>query len=187
MKKMCLMLVIVISFGLFGCKKSPSEEPKPTQPSVKQEQPATEQAVPAVQETAADAQKALQETTQKTTKDAKLAAEEVKQTLTTAAAEIDLTSSIDTLKEQAKQMSVDALKATAEKYKTKFFSTKSDMTTKMDQLAKIPTTEKLGAEAQTLTKEIQTLTNSLASLKERLTVYVDALKAQGVDISSFKL
>lgn len=186
MKKMCVMLVI-ISFGLFGCKKSPPVEPKPTQPSVKQNQTATEQAAPAVQQTAADAQKALQETTQKATENAKPAAEQVKQTLTAAAAEIDLTSSIDTLKEQAKQMSVDALKAAAEKYKTQLFSTKSDMTTKMDQLAKIPPTEKRGAEAQTLTKEIRTLANSRASLKERLTVYVDALKAQGVDISSFKL
>ena len=151
MKKMCVMLVIVIGFGLVGCKKSP---PKPTA----QDQPATKQAAPAA-----------------------------KHPPTTAAAEIDLTSSIDTLKEQAKQMSVDALKATAEKYKTQLSSTKSELTTKTDQLAKIPSTEKRSAEAQALTKEIMTLTKSWASLRERLAVYVDALKAKGVDTGSFKL
>ncbi len=187
MKKMCVMLVIAITVGLFGCKKSPPAEPKPAQPSVTPKQPATEQAAPAVKQTAADAQKAVQETTQKAAETAKPAVEQAKQALTTAAAEIDLTSSIDALKEKAKQMSVDALKATAEKYKAQFLSTKTNLATKTDQLAKIPAMEKLGTEAQALTKEIQTLTNSLAALKERMTVYVDALKAQGVDISSFKL
>jgi hypothetical protein len=187
MKKMCVILVIVISIGLSGCKKSPPVEPKPAQPAVTQNQPATEQTTPAVEQTAADAQKATQETAQKATESAKPATEQVKQALTAAAAEIDLASPIDTLKAQAKQMNVDALKATAEKYKAQFLSTKTDWTTKTDLLAKIPTMEKLGPEAQALTKEIQTLTSSLASLKERMTVYVDALKAKGVDISSFTL
>lgn len=182
MKKICAMLIIAISIGLFGCKKSPPAESKPTQPSVEQKH-----AAPAVRQTAADAQKALQKTTQKATENAKPAVEQAKQTLTATVAEINLTSSIDTLKEQAKKMSIDALKATAEKYKTQILSTNSNLTTKMNQLAKIPAMEKLGTETQALTKEIQTLTDSLDSLKERMMVYVDALNAQGVDISTFKL
>ena len=98
-----------------------------------------------------------------------------------------MTSPIDTLKAKAKSMSIDALKATAEKYKAQFLSTKSDLASKTDLLSKIPMAEKLGAEAQALTKDIKTLTDALVPIKERMGVYVDALKAQGVDISSFTL
>jgi hypothetical protein len=126
-------------------------------------------------------------TTDKTVETARPAAEEVKQAMITTAADVDLTSSTDKLKEQAKLMSMEALKATAEKYKAQFLSTKSNLETKMDLLSKIPPAEKLSAEAQTLTKDIQTLTSTLASLKDRLAIYVDVLKAQGVDISSFAL
>ena len=180
---MCVMLVIGISVGLFGCKKAPPAAPKAAQPAVTQTQPAAKQAAAPIQQTAADAQKAAQEAAQKAAESAKPAAEEVKQALTTAAAEVDLTSPLDTLKAQAAKMSIDALKATAEKYKTQFLSTKSDITNKTDQMSKMSP----GAEVQGLAKDIQILTNSLASLKERMMVYVDALKAQGVDISSFTL
>jgi hypothetical protein len=49
-------------------------------------------------------------------------------------------------------------------------------------MAKIPETDKLGAEALELTKEMDTLANRLAHLKERLMIYVDALSARGVDV-----
>jgi hypothetical protein len=181
------MLIIAISIGLVGCKKSPPAQPKPAKPPVEQKKPAMEQAAPAIQQTAADAQKALQETTQKAPETALPAVEPAKQALTTAAAEIDLTSSLDTLKEKAKQMSIDALKATAEKYKAQILSTQGDLSTKTDLLSKIPAMDKLGPEAQALTKDIQNLTSSLTALKDRLMIYVDILKAKGVDISSFKL
>jgi hypothetical protein len=179
MKKMCVMLVIGISVGLFGCKKAPPAAPKAPKPAVTQTQPAAEKAAAPIQQTAADAQKATQENAKKAAESAKPAAEQVKQTLTA----IDLTSPLDTLKEQAAKMSVDALKATAEKYKTQFLSTKSDITNKTDQMSKISP----GAEVLALSKDIQILTNSLAPLKERMMVYVDALKAQGVDVNSFTL
>jgi hypothetical protein len=177
------MLVIGISVGLFGCKKAPPAAPKAPKPAVTQTQPAAEQAAAPIQQTAADTQKATQETAQKAAESAKPAAEPVKEALTMAAAEIDLTSPLDTLKEQAAKMSVDALKATAEKYKTQFLSTKSDITNKTDQMSKMSP----GAEVLGLSKDIQILTNSLAPLKERMMVYVDALKAKGVDVNSFTL
>ncbi|MBM4103828.1 MAG: hypothetical protein FJ263_07230 [Planctomycetes bacterium] len=173
MRKICAILVVVMAVGFVGCKKS-----APT------DQPVTEQSA---QSAAAETQKAVQETAAKTMETAKPAAEEVKQALITAAAEVDLTSPIDKLKEQAKQMTVDALKTTAEKYKAQFLSTKKSMETKTDLLSKIPMAEKLGAEAQSLTKDIQTLTSTLASLKDRMAVYVNVLKAQGIDISGFAL
>ena len=182
MKKICLMLVVVICFGSYGCKKSPPTAPKSAKPAVTQTQPAKEQAAPAVPAApqAAPAAPAVPAA-------APAAAEPAKQALSTTPAAIDMTSPIDTLKEKAKSMSIDALKATAEKYKAQFLSTKSDLATKSDALSKIPMMDKLGPEAQALTKDIQNLTSSLTAIKERLAVYVDALKAQGVDISSFTL
>ncbi len=171
MKKLCVLLLVGLSVGLVGCKKEPASTVSGT------EQP------PAVSET----QKALQETATKAVEAAKPALQEVKQALVAKAAEIDLTSSLDQLKEQAKQMSVDALKETAEKYKAQFLATQQDAVAKTETLAKIPMTEKLGAEAQALTKDNKTLTGTLVSLKDRMMVYVDVLKAQGVNISSFKI
>lgn len=172
MKKTCVWLLIGMSMVFVGCKKEPATTGSGTEPA------------PLV---SPDTQKALQETATKAVEAAKPVLQDVKQALVTKAAEIDLTSSLDALKEQAKQMSVDALKATAEKYKTQLLSTQGDMTSKMELLSKIPMTEKLGAEAQALTKDITALTSTISSLKDRMMVYVNALKAQGIDISSFKI
>jgi hypothetical protein len=170
MKKTCVLLLIGLSIVLAGCKKEPKSAGSETNPA------------PMV---SPETQKALQDTAAKAVEAAKPVMQDVKQALVAKAAEIDLTSSLDTLKTQAKQMSVDALKETAEKYKTQFLGTQKDMTSKIDMLSKIPMTEKLGAEAQALTKDITTLTNTMASLKDRMMVYVNALKAQGIDISGY--
>lgn len=176
MKKMILLSCVLAALSFVGCGK---KTPAPKTPT------ASEPAA-APQETF-DAKMAVKETTEKTVQAVKPVVEEAKQALQTAAAEIDLTSSIDTLKEQAGQMSIDALKATAEKYKAQILSVKTDLASKTESLAKVPLAEKLGAEAQALTKEIQTLTSAIAPLKDRMMIYVDALKAKGVDISAFKL
>jgi hypothetical protein len=187
MKKMCVLLLIVMSIGLLGCKKEPAKVKSVKETTA----PAVTETQKSLQETATKAVEAAKPVVQQAAKQAvevaKPALQEVKQALVTKAAEIDLTSSLDIIKEQAKQMSVDALKQTAEKYKAQLLSTQGDMTSKMDLLSKIPMTEKLGAEAQALTKDITTLTSTMASLKDRMMVYVNALKAQGIDISSFKL
>lgn len=179
MKTMILISCVIVGLSLAGCSK---KEPAPSTSQV----PAAKEPVAAPQATF-DAKTVVQETAQKAAETVKPVVEEAKQALQTAAAEIDLTSSIDKLKEQAKGMSIDALKATAEKYKAQLLSTKTDLAAKTGSLAKVPLTEKLGAEAQALTKDIQTLTSSMTSLKDRMMVYVDALKAKGIDISSFKL
>jgi hypothetical protein len=187
MKKMCVMLAIAICFGFAGCKKSSpaTPKPKPAQQAVKPTKTAAEQAAPAMQQMAGEAQKSAEETTEKAAEEAKGAAEEGKEAMIMEAAEVDLTSTIDKLKEQAKSMNIDALKATAEKYKAQYLSMKNDLTTKKDQLAKLTEAGKTGAEVLGLSKDVENLTATLSSLKERMMVYVDALKAQGVDISSF--
>jgi membrane-associated HD superfamily phosphohydrolase len=179
MKKMILMYCIIASLSITGCSK---KEPAPSTSQA----PAAMKPVAAPQATF-DAKTVVQETTQKAAEAVKPVVEEAKQALQTVAADIDLTSSIDKLKQQAKGMSTDALKATAEKYKAQLLSTKTNLTAKTESFAKIPMAEKLGAEAQALTKDIQALTDSMASLKDRLMIYVDALKAKGVDTSSFTL
>jgi hypothetical protein len=184
MKKMILMCCVVAGLVVGCSKKEPTPTPAETSPA-----PAATEPVAAPQATfdAKAVQETVKETAQQATEAVKPVVEEAKQALQTAAAEIDLTSSIDKLKEQAKQMSVDALKSTAEKYKAQILSTKTDLAAKTESLAKVPLTEKLGAEAQTLTKDIKSLTTSMTSLKDRMMVYVDALKAKGADISVFKL
>lgn len=176
MKKTTLVCLVLAGLSMVGCsKKEPNPTPAPA-------------AVPAVAPQATfDAKTVINKTTETAAEAVKPVVEEAKQALQTAAAEIDLTSSIDKLKEQAQQMSVDALKATAEKYKAQILSTKTDLTAKTESLAKIPLTEKLGAEAKVLTSDIKTLTSAMASLKDRMTVYVDALKAKGVDVAGLKL
>ncbi|MBN1392831.1 MAG: hypothetical protein JW947_08525 [Sedimentisphaerales bacterium] len=103
------------------------------------------------------------------------------------AAGIDMTSTLDKLKEQAKSMNVDELKEMAEKYKAQYLSVKNDLTTKNDLLSKLIESKKFGPEIEGLGKDVEILKTTLSSLKERMMVYVDALKAQGVDISSFTL
>lgn len=195
MKKMCVMLAIVICFSFGGCKKTapPSSQPKP--PGARKEP------FPAAAEVNKSAPSVLPAAERKepfpatveankaavTEQAAKPAAEQTAQSLSSTAAAVDLTSPIDKLKEQVKSMDIDALKATAEKYKAQFMTLKNELATKTDLLNKIPLADKLGPDAQSLTKDIQTITSSMSSIKERMGVYVDALKAKGIDISSFAL
>jgi hypothetical protein len=189
MKKMCVLLLIVMGIGLLGCKKEPAKvkSVKETTAPATSAAPAVTETQKSLQETATKAVEAAKPVVEQAAEAAKPVVQEAKQALVTKAAEVDLTSSMDIIKGQAKQMSVDALKATAEKYKAQFLTTQGDMKSKMDLLSKIPMTQKLGTEAQALTKDITTLTSTLSSIRDRMMVYVDALKAQGIDISSFKL
>jgi hypothetical protein len=104
-----------------------------------------------------------------------------------AVAEVDLTSTLDKLKEKAESMNVDELKEMAEKYKGQYLSVKRDMTAKQEVLSKLIEAKKFGPEIQGLGKDVEILKTALSSLKERMMVYVGALKAQGVDTSSFTI
>ncbi len=104
-----------------------------------------------------------------------------------AAPAVDLTSAIDKLKEQAKSMNVDELKEMAEKYKAQYLSTESKLNSTNEILSKLIEAKKFGPEIEGLGKDVENLKAKLSSIKERLAVYVDALKAQGVDINSFTL
>ena len=100
---------------------------------------------------------------------------------------VDMTISIDKLKEQTKSMNVDALKSMAEKYKAQYLSMKNELAAKQEVMSKLIEAKKFGPEIEGLGKDVEILKTTLSSLKERMMVYVDTLKAQGVDISSFTL
>lgn len=115
---------------------------------------------------------------------AKSATDAVKESLTT---NIDLEKTVSDLKAEAAKMDVESLTAVATKYKDAILAKQADIKTLMDKLSAIPATEKLGTEAKNMTAEIKTLTDAIAPLKERLAVYVDAIKAKGGSIQGLTL
>jgi len=159
-----ILLIASISL-MVGCKKK---------------SPATPPAEPSEQETTGlmDSMKqAADETVQKTTA-------AVKEAFTM---DIDLDKAVADLKAEAAKMDVEALTSVAMKYKDAIMEKQEALKPLMDKLAAIPMTEKMGAEAQALTADLKKLTDAIAPLKERFSVYIDALKAKGADISKLAL
>lgn len=149
-----LAIMLVAVITVTGCKKS---EPK----------------APAEGDNPAEDAPGMVETVKETT--SKMVAEFTK--------DIDLDKTVEDLKAEAAKMSVDDLRAVAVKYKEAIEKKQVDIDAVAEKLKAIPMTEKLGTEAQDLTKELKTLTESLKPLTERLSVYVDAIKVKGGDLS----
>ncbi len=101
--------------------------------------------------------------------------------------DIDLDKTVSDLKAEAAKMDIESLKTIAAKYKDAITEKQDSLKSLMDKLSAIPMTEKMGTEAKSLTTEIKTLTDSIAPLKERLSVYVDAIKAKGGDVQGLTL
>jgi hypothetical protein len=101
--------------------------------------------------------------------------------------DIDVEKAVADLKAEAANMDVETLISVATKYKDAIVEKQEALKPLMDKLAAIPIAEKMGTEAQALTAEIKTLTDAIAPLKERFTVYLDAIKAKGGDISALAL
>ena len=115
---------------------------------------------------------------------AEKAAETVKEKLSM---DIDLEKAISDLKAEAAEMDIKNLQKVAAKYKDAITANMEKLQPLRDKLAAIPMTEKLGEEARTLTDEIKSLVDAISPLKERLGVYVDAIKAKGGDVKDFAL
>ena len=112
------------------------------------------------------------------------ATETVKESLSM---DIDLEKAVSDLKAEAAKMDIKDLQKIAMKYKDSITEKMAALQPLKDKLKAIPMTEKLGAEAKTLTEEIKSLLDVIAPLKERLGVYVDAIKAKGGDIKDLAL
>ena len=127
---------------------------------------------------------AAEEAVTETTETVKEAAETVKEKLSM---DIDLDKAVSDLKAEAAKMDVASLTKMAMKYKDAITEKMAALQSLKDKLKAIPMTEKLGAEAKSLTSNIKKITDTIAPLKERFGVYVDALKAKGGDVKDLAL
>lgn len=158
--RLLLTVLLVAAVSLAGCKK---EEPKPVTETPKVP---TENTEPAG--------------TMDTLKEA------VSEKVSDFTKEIDLEKTVADLKAEAAEMSLDDLKAVAEKYKTAIADKSALIDKLMEKQKNIPLLEKTGDEAQKIIAELKELNEAVAPLKERFGVYLDAIKAKGGDISILK-
>ncbi len=156
--RLLLTLLFAAIVILGGCKK---EEPQPAPPKLPTENTEPAGSMDALKE-------AVTEKVSEFTKD------------------IDLEKTVADLKAEAAEMSLDDLKAVAEKYKDAI-ADKSAMIDKiMEKQKDIPVLEKAGEEAQKLMNELKELNEAIKPLTDRFQVYLDAIKAKGGDISTLK-
>jgi uncharacterized protein YfcZ (UPF0381/DUF406 family) len=106
---------------------------------------------------------------------------------TSGIAGIDLSSSIEQLKEAAAKMDLASLQGTAQKYVDEITSKQAQLEKLMEKFAAIPLAQKASSEAQAIQKDILNLTNAVSDLTTRLNVYVQAIAEKGGDISKFKI
>ena len=99
------------------------------------------------------------------------------------AASVDTAKPIPEVQAQAETMSVDALKATAIKYKDAIVAKQAEVEKVLAKVKEIPITEALGPEAKALKTDVVNLQTSLKALKDRFQVYYDTLKKKGGDVS----
>lgn len=100
----------------------------------------------------------------------------VKEAFTT---DIDLKKNVADLKTEAAKMDIESVKKVADKYKEAMTTKEIELKKMMEQYSAIPMTEKAGEKATALTGEIKTITDTLADLRERFQVYIDALAEKG--------
>ena len=87
------------------------------------------------------------------------------------------------VKAEAEQMSVEKLKSMAMSYQDAITAKKGELEKLAGKLKDIPVTEVMGKEAKALKADIEALNKSLSALQERFTVYYNALKEKGGDLS----
>ncbi|HOQ05772.1 MAG TPA: hypothetical protein PKY88_11220 [Anaerohalosphaeraceae bacterium] len=100
---------------------------------------------------------------------------------------IDLSSSIEQLKESAAKMDLASLEKTAQKYVDEITAKQAQLEKLMEKFAAIPLAQKAGSEAQAIQKDILDLTNAVSDLTSRLNVYVQYIAEKGGDVSKFKV
>lgn len=168
---MVTLLLITCLVSISGCGKK-----EPTPPA----EPAGREAPGMMDEMKQAAGDAVKETTEA----AKKAVEAVKESFTM---DINLDKTVAELKAEAAKMDIAALTQVAKKYKDAIMEKQGALKALTDKLTAIPLTEKAGPQAQGLTAEIKTLTNAITPLKDRLGVYLDAIKAKGGDTAGLTI
>lgn len=103
---------------------------------------------------------------------------------TGGSSKLDLTTSIEQLKAQIADLSIEDLEAKAMQYKEALAAKEGEITALMEKFKALPIAEQLGQEAQALQQDIQKLTESASGIKERLQVYLEAIKEKGGEIKA---
>ncbi|MEX0323511.1 MAG: hypothetical protein AB3N63_15215 [Puniceicoccaceae bacterium] len=88
------------------------------------------------------------------------------------------------VEQQSSGMSVDDLKSKVAEYEKALQAKLADLEPIQEKLKAIPMTEMMGEEAKALQADILKISEDVTALKDRLQVYYDALKEQGVDIKN---
>jgi len=99
----------------------------------------------------------------------------------------DENKSISEVKAETEQMSVEKLRSMAMNYKEALMAKKGEVEKLASQLKDIPLTELMGEEAKGLKADIDALNKSMSALQERFSVYYEALKEKGGDLSGLEI
>lgn len=97
----------------------------------------------------------------------------------------DTSTPVAELEEEAQTLSVDDLKAKAESYQEAIAARLQELEPIKEKLAEIPVMEQMGDEAAALKDDIQSLQADMSALKERLDVYIEALKEKGESVQAY--
>ena len=165
-----------------GCSK---KEEKPSAPAVSASKPAMPSAMSQVTgkvaAVTAQAQAATKEVAQKV--------EAVKSALAVKPDQVmaELNQPIADIKTKAASLGQPELMAYANAYKDVIVAKKDQLSSLTSSLKGLPMADMLGEKGIALKNQLSQYTAQLAGLKERYGVYIDKLKALGVNLSSFGL
>jgi predicted nucleic acid-binding Zn-ribbon protein len=97
----------------------------------------------------------------------------------------DTSTPVAEMEEEAQTLSVDDLKAKAQSYQEAIAAKMKELEPIREKLAEIPVMEQMGDEAEALKGDLQALQGDLNALKERLDVYLAALKEKGESVQQY--
>jgi uncharacterized coiled-coil DUF342 family protein len=98
----------------------------------------------------------------------------------------DVDVSVADVEKDSTSMSVDELKAKASEYKAAIATKLEQIEPLTAKLKEIPLAQQMGEEAKGLQADIAAINDDVAALKERLNVYLEALKEHGITVSDIK-
>lgn len=96
------------------------------------------------------------------------------------------TKPISEIKGEVEKMNEKQLRDAAGQYKKALAAKEAEVTKMFGKLNQVPATEKLGPQAQNLTKDVESLGKSATALTERLKIYVAKLKAMKADTTGLE-
>lgn len=99
----------------------------------------------------------------------------------------DLNLSVDQIKEKVSGFDVSQVMAYADSYQDVILEKKDQLADLAGQLKGLSVTEMLGDKAKSIKSQLSQYTEQLSGLKDRYGVYLDQLKAFGVDLSAYGL